>query len=102
MPIRLLRDKWFGKAIVIAKGVKFIAKKYSNTPNQIAIIWVLSQNGISSVVVSARNPHQLLDNCGALGWQFEQEDLDYLDKLTRTLTDSLPHHISFWWESIWW
>lgn len=100
--ITLFRDKWFGKAIVIAEGVKVMARKYGKTPNQIAINWVLSQNGISSVVVSARNPHQLLDNCGALGWQFEQEDLDYLDKLTRTLTDSLPHHISFWWESIWW
>lgn len=100
--ITLFRDKWFGKALVIAEGVKYMAKKYGKTPSQIAINWVLSQNGINSVVISAKNASQLLDNCGALGWQFEQEDLDYLDKLTRTLTDSLPHHISFWWESIWW
>lgn len=100
--ITLFREKWFGKALVIAEGVKVMAKKYGKTPNQIAINWVLSQNGISSVVVSAKNSRQLLDNCGSLGWQFEQEDLDYLDQLTRTLTDSLPHHISFWWESIWW
>jgi myo-inositol catabolism protein IolS len=95
--IQLFTEERFGKAVVVAEGVKYLAKKYGKTPTQVALNWTLSQFGIHAVVIGARNRKQLLENVGSLGWQLAKEDLVYLDKLSRTLTDTLPHDISFWW-----
>ena len=96
--IQLYKSKYFAKAVVVSEGVKYLAKKYSKTPTQIALNWTISQFGISSIVVGAKNRTQLEENVGAIGWSMEAEDLSYLDKLSRTLTDDLPRDISFWWE----
>ena len=95
--VTLFRKEWFGKCIAVAEGLRYVAEKYDKTPSQAAINWILSQNGISSVVFGAKNRSQLQEIVGAVGWQFEKADLAYLDRLSRTITDDLPRNISIWW-----
>ena len=96
--IQLFSEEFFPKAVVIAEGVKHLAKKYDKTTSQVALNWTLNKFGINSVITGVRNRKQLEENLGAIGWSMDAEDINYLDKLSRTLTDDLPRDISFWWK----
>jgi diketogulonate reductase-like aldo/keto reductase len=56
-----------------------ICKKYNKTPAQIAINWVISQKNIVTVVRTTNIKH-LKNDLGAIGWQMEDSDIDYLSK----------------------
>ena len=96
--IQLFSDKYFAKAMVVAEGVKYLAKKYNKTATQVALNWTINHYGINSVVVGVKNRTQLEENLGAIGWSMDTEDTNYINKLSRTITDDLPRDISFWWE----
>ena len=64
------------------KGIPVIdemCKKYNKTPAQIAINWVISQKNIVTVVKTLNIEH-LKENLGAIGWQMEDSDIEYLRK----------------------
>lgn len=56
-----------------------IAEKYNNTPFQVAINWLVSQNNVVVIPKTTSTEH-LKENFGALGWALEQEDMDKLMK----------------------
>ena len=57
-----------------------LAEKYGRTPAQIALRWLLEQKNVV-VIPKATVPAHLQENCGALGWKLEQEDIEKLDAL---------------------
>jgi aryl-alcohol dehydrogenase-like predicted oxidoreductase len=58
------------------------------TPAQVALRWVLQQQGITGPIIGARTPEQLTDNLGATGWAL---DGDQLDRLTEAGDQQLPY-----------
>lgn len=74
-------DNERGWAIVSALGE--IAERHDSTPAAVAIAWLLSREGVSSVIVGARTEEQLEQNCEALELRLEPVDLKALDEVTR-------------------
>jgi aryl-alcohol dehydrogenase-like predicted oxidoreductase len=47
------------------EAVRQVAKQTGNSPAQVALGWVLSQPGVASAIIGARNTSQLADNLAA-------------------------------------
>lgn len=56
-----------------------LATKYGKSPAQIALNWLISQNNVITISKTSTIEH-LRENLGAVGWQMEQEDIEYLLK----------------------
>jgi diketogulonate reductase-like aldo/keto reductase len=56
-----------------------MCKKYSKTPAQIAINWLISQENVITLAKSSNVEH-LKENLGAIGWQMEPADIELLLK----------------------
>jgi aryl-alcohol dehydrogenase-like predicted oxidoreductase len=58
---------------------------------QVALNWILSKPGVSTVIVGARNEQQLRDNLAAAQWQLSAEEAARLDALSAT-----PEPYPYW------
>jgi aryl-alcohol dehydrogenase-like predicted oxidoreductase len=67
----------------IVEQLERIGNNYDKTIAQTALNWLLCRPAISSVIIGARNAHQLTDNAGASGWQLSADDILYLDNLSK-------------------
>ncbi|CAN5115507.1 aldo/keto reductase [soil metagenome] len=63
--------------------LKQLCKKYTKTPTQIAINWLISQKNVVTLSKMSTQEH-LEENLGALGWSLEKEDVQ---KLTTEFPD---------------
>jgi aryl-alcohol dehydrogenase-like predicted oxidoreductase len=68
-----------------------IAVRHDAKVSQIALAWVLAQSGVTSVIVGATRPDQLIENLAAAEVQLDDEDLKKLDDVSR-----LPPHYPEW------
>ena len=59
-----------------------IAQERGETLAQMSLAWVLQTEGVTSVLVGASKPEQILDNIGAVNSQpFTKEQLEQIDKI---------------------
>jgi diketogulonate reductase-like aldo/keto reductase len=56
-----------------------IAELYGKSRAQVALNWLIGQEGVVAIPKSS-NPIHLLDNMGALGWRMDPEDARRLAK----------------------
>ncbi|MCX7821928.1 MAG: aldo/keto reductase [Syntrophobacterales bacterium] len=56
-------------------------KKYGKTMAQFALRWTLQRPGVTTVIVGARNPAQAIENCGALGWTIDSDDMATMEEI---------------------
>lgn len=56
-----------------------IAEETGRTVPQVALNWLLRRPTVSSVIIGARDEHQLRDNLGAVGWELDPEQIARLD-----------------------
>jgi aryl-alcohol dehydrogenase-like predicted oxidoreductase len=55
-------------------NVRPIAQKYDATLAQVAISWVVTQPGVTSAIVGARNTGQVIENANAAEFELSEED----------------------------
>lgn len=61
-----------------------MAKARSQSLAQMALAWVLKDNMVTSVLIGASKPSQILDNIGAIhNTEFSSEELKRIDEVTR-------------------
>lgn len=70
-----LKKAWSKKA----KLLKELAEKYSKTPIQIALNWVIWHNHVIAIP-KAIQKHHLEENAGAAGWKLTKEDYELISK----------------------
>jgi aryl-alcohol dehydrogenase-like predicted oxidoreductase len=58
---------------------------------QVALNWVVSKPGVSTVILGARNEAQLKDNLAAASWQLTAEEVARLDEVS-----ALPEPYPYW------
>jgi len=71
------------KGLLSTKGIPILDKmcqKYSKSPAQIAINWLISQPNVVTLS-TMRSPEHLEENLGAIGWEMEAEDIEKLRSL---------------------
>ncbi|MFA7414804.1 MAG: aldo/keto reductase [Rhizobium sp.] len=61
-----------------------IAEETGKSVPQIALNWLISRPTVSSVIIGARDEHQLRQNLGAVGWSLTREQIVRLDEASRT------------------
>ena len=66
-------------SIEVAQVVRQIAKTHGKTPAQVAINWTLRDGGADVASVGAKNPGQVLDNLGSVGWRLTTEEIASLN-----------------------
>jgi aryl-alcohol dehydrogenase-like predicted oxidoreductase len=67
----------------ILDAVLAVAEEMNATPGQVALRWVMDQQGLTSAIVGARNLEQLNDNLGAVELEMDAETWKGLDRVSR-------------------
>ena len=76
----LVAYKPLGRGSLIGREHRVLgemAEKYGKTPAQVALNWVISQEGVVAIPKSS-NPLHILENAGAVGWRLSDEDMALL------------------------
>ena len=60
------------------------ARNGAVTHSQVALNWVRSRAGVTSVLLGARSEAQLLDNLGAASWTLDPTEIESLDRASQT------------------
>ncbi|MGA2409439.1 MAG: aldo/keto reductase [Candidatus Binataceae bacterium] len=69
------------KNLRAVEDLKGIAKKYGKTLPQFALRWTTSNPVVSTALVGCRNPSEVDDNAGALGWTISGADMKEIDAI---------------------
>jgi aryl-alcohol dehydrogenase-like predicted oxidoreductase len=59
-----------------------VGKARGKTPSQVALAWMLAQDGVTAPICGCRTLQQLKDNLGAIGWQLATQELDWLNQVS--------------------
>ncbi len=81
---------WFQKGnlkrvLAFVEKLKPIAADHGRTLAQLAANWVICQEGMTSALVGARTPEQVVENAGAAGWRLTGDELRLIDKYVEEL-----------------
>lgn len=62
--------------------LKAIAQRYSTSPAQVALAWILTKPFISSIIIGANKMSHLEENLGAIDLNLSTREVEQLDELT--------------------
>jgi len=65
--------------------IKSIASKYNKTPAQVALNWLIKYSPVITPIPGAKNPQQVEENAGAVGWELSYEDWRTLDEASKSI-----------------
>lgn len=74
-------------------GIKAIAERNERHLAQLAIAWVLRRTEITSAIVGARHPSQIVETVGAADWAPADSDFAAIDQLLMKRDAALQDHI---------
>ncbi len=78
----LKEDQITEEKLVKIRSLNIIAERRGQTLAQMALSWVYSKPGVSSVLIGASNPTQILDNIGMLeNTVFSDEELSEIERI---------------------
>lgn len=63
------------KVLDLLDKVQPLAEKHGRTLGQVAINWLLQQQGVTAAIVGARKPDQVWENAGAVDWKLDEDDV---------------------------
>jgi L-glyceraldehyde 3-phosphate reductase len=71
------------RALASVRALNAVAERRGQTLAQMAIAWVLREGGITTALIGASKPEQVVDCCGAIGnLDFTPEELAEIDRLS--------------------
>jgi len=69
------------KNLRAVEELKGVAKKHGKSLPQLALRWTTSNPVVSTALVGCRNPAEVDDNAGALGWTISDADMQEIDAI---------------------
>jgi aryl-alcohol dehydrogenase-like predicted oxidoreductase len=75
----LFGPEHFPKNLAAVDALKRLAAKYDKTLPQFALRWSLSNPAVGTALVGFRDPAEVSENLGALGWEISAADIDEVD-----------------------
>jgi aryl-alcohol dehydrogenase-like predicted oxidoreductase len=77
-----------GRTWRVVDELTAMAGETGRTPAQLALRWLIQRPGVTAPIIGVRDPAQLHDNLGAVGWVIDGERLD---RLTAASERPLPY-----------
>ncbi|MEG3179342.1 aldo/keto reductase [Sphingomonas sp. LT1P40] len=71
------------KGFVLIDRLREIAAGHGATVAQVALVWLLTRDAVSSIILGATKLHQLDDNLATVNLALSPDEIKELDKLTR-------------------
>ncbi len=79
---RFLHEEQMKEKIARVKALNEIAKERGQSLAQMALSWIMKDGEVTSVLIGASKPEQIIDNCGILGnVHFTEEELKKIDEI---------------------
>lgn len=79
--VPLFASNQFEKNLAIVEKLKDFAKSKSTTLSNLALAWLLEQEGVDAVIPGGKKPEQILETVKAADIQLEKVDLETIDKI---------------------
>ncbi len=73
---------WSDRMFDVVEAVQEVAGEVGATPAQVAVAWLLAQEGVTSPIVGASRPEQLTDTVGALTLKLGDDQLKKLNEVS--------------------
>jgi aryl-alcohol dehydrogenase-like predicted oxidoreductase len=77
----LFGPEYFPRNLRAVEELKTLAAEYQKTLPQLALRWTLSHPAISVALVGCRQPSEVEENLGALGWSISEADMAAIDTI---------------------
>ena len=87
---RLMQTEFRHESLEMAQTIKAHAEKRGMAPGHFAVLWLLNNRLVSSVLAGPRTLEQWTEYAGALAHEFTAEDEALIDKLVPTGHPSTP------------
>ena len=78
------------RKITIAETLTDVANEVGKSPAQVALNWLLTRDGVASIILGARKLDQLEDNLGCLDFALDDSQLEKLDEVGE-IERGFPH-----------
>jgi myo-inositol catabolism protein IolS len=92
---RLFQPDHYARIQTALEQLRPIAEKYAVSLGQLALAWVIAQPD-ACAIAGARNSEQAVQNAAAGDIVLEQEDLQAMDRIGRSVTDHLDDNPVLW------
>jgi myo-inositol catabolism protein IolS len=92
---KLFQGENYQRAQAALNQLRPIAERHQCSLANLALAWLIAQPQ-SNAIAGARNPQQALDNAKAADVQLSASDLQEIDAIGRTVTDSLDNNPLMW------
>ena len=77
----LFQHDHFLKALRVVDRLKALAADHGKSVAQLAIAWLLAQDGVTVALVGMRNERELQENVAAADWRLSAEDCAAIDRI---------------------
>lgn len=89
-------EAWHRRAVErnwrVLDVVGTISEETGKSYAQIALNWLLRQEGVTAPIIGARTVEQLEDNLGATGWELDEEQVEHLSDAS-AIEDVYPYRM---------
>jgi len=75
----LFQGDRFESNLALLERLKQVGERHGRTPAQAAIHWILEEPAVTCVLTGVKEPAEIEENAGALGWSFSPADKAILD-----------------------
>ena len=111
VPDGLARTRWYAGSRPLAKhgepgceeavfyaiaGIRDGSERVGAPLASVALAWVLKQQGVTSLLVGARNPDELARNLPALALDLDAATMAELERLTGPIKEALGRNLDMW------
>lgn len=79
--VSFFADGEFAKNLAKVEKLKSIASLKNTTVSHLALAWLLSQNGVDSVIPGGKHPEQIRDTVRAVNVELDEQDLKVIDEI---------------------
>lgn len=79
--VPLFAEEQFEKNLSIVKKLQEFAESKQTTVSNLALAWLLAQEGVDAVIPGGKTPEQILETVKAADIELQKEDLEVIEKI---------------------
>jgi aryl-alcohol dehydrogenase-like predicted oxidoreductase len=86
----------YGKCLYAVERLRPVAAELGVSLAQLALRWLVSQSGVTSVLIGARTPEEIGEDAGAVDWELPEETMETIQEISDEIYISMPYYYDMW------